>query len=217
MARKALLTCGILSSLLYVVMNILGAMRFEGYSITAQSVSELSAIGASSRPLWVALGIPYDVLVLAFGLGVFASAYGKRALRVAGCLLIAYAVIGLPWMLFAPMHLRGEAPTVSDTMHIVFAMVTVLVMMVAIAFAAAALGKRFRFYSIATIALLLAFGALSGLDGPRIAANLPTPLLGVWERIDIALFLLWIVVLATALLRKKRGAEHIHPALIAAS
>jgi hypothetical protein len=37
---------------------------------------------------------------------------------------------------------------------------------------------------------LIVFGALTGLDGPRIQANLPTPLIGVWERISIAGFLL---------------------------
>jgi hypothetical protein len=39
------------------------------------------------------------------------------------------------------------------------------------------------------------------LDGPRIAADLPTPWVGVWERINVGAFLLWVVVLATALLR----------------
>ncbi len=49
--------------------------------------------------------------------------------------------------------------------------------------------------------ILIAFGALTGLDGPRIAANLPTPWVGVWERINIGVFLLWVAVLAIALLR----------------
>jgi hypothetical protein len=210
MLRKALLICGILSSVIYVAMNILGAIRFEGYSSISQTVSELSAIGAPSRALWIVLGIPYDFFILAFGLGVFISADGKRALRVVGGLLVAYGVIGLPWMLFAPMHLRGDAFTLTDTMHIVFAMVTVPLMLVAMGFGAFALGTRFRTYSIATITLLLVFGVLTGMDGPRVAANLPTPFVGVWERINIAGFLLWIVVLAVALLRKKDGQEKIN-------
>ena len=32
--------------------------------------------------------------------------------------------------------------------------------------------------------------------GGRIAANLPTPWIGVWERINLGVFLLWVVVLA---------------------
>ena len=57
MVRKVLLNCGILSSLLYVAMNVLGAMQWEGYNTASQTVSELSAIGAPSRPLWVLLGV----------------------------------------------------------------------------------------------------------------------------------------------------------------
>jgi hypothetical protein len=64
----------------------------------------------------------------------------------------------------------------------------------------AVFGKRFRLYSIATILILLVFGALTGLDAPRIEANLPTPWVGLWQRIVIWGFLLWVVVLAISLL-----------------
>jgi hypothetical protein len=53
MIRKILLVCGILSSLLYVAMNVLVAMEWEGYSSVSQTISELSAIGAPTRSLWV--------------------------------------------------------------------------------------------------------------------------------------------------------------------
>ena len=101
------------------------------------------------------------------------------------------------------MHLRGAEFTLTDTLHIVWAAATVFLMMLAIGFGAAAFGKSFRFYSIATMVILVAFGFLTFLDGPRIAANLPTPWVGVWERINIGVFLLWVVVLATALLRSR--------------
>ena len=94
MARKVLLICGIVSSLLYVAMNVLGAMQWEGYSSISQTVSELFAIGAPSRPLWVLLGILYQVLVTLFGWGVWASAGRNRALRAVADLLLAYGVIG---------------------------------------------------------------------------------------------------------------------------
>jgi hypothetical protein len=73
MARKALLVCGILSSLLYVAMNVFVAMQWKGYSSASQTVSELSAIGASTRPLWFVLGID-TLLVAAFGLGIRSAA-----------------------------------------------------------------------------------------------------------------------------------------------
>jgi Protein of unknown function (DUF998) len=202
MVRKLLLVCGILSSLLYVAMIVFVPMQFEGYSSASQTVSELSAIGAPTRTLWVSLGKVYTLLAVAFGWGVWKSAGQNRPLRIAGGLLIAYVVIGLAW---PPMHQRealaaGEK-TLTDTMHIVFTMVTLLLMLLAIGFAATAFGKRFRLYSIGTILIFVVFGALTGLDASRLEANLPTPWMGVWERINIYAYMLWVVVLATALLR----------------
>jgi hypothetical protein len=63
-------------------------------------------------------------------------------------------------------------------------------------FAAAAFGNRFRRYSIGTIVILLVFGAVAGSDISRIDAQLPTPRLGIIERVDIYAYLLWMVVLA---------------------
>jgi hypothetical protein len=186
-------------------MNVFVSMQWEDYSSASQTVSELSAIGAPTRPLWVLLGIAYALLVTVFGWGVWASARRNRPLRVVGGLMVAYGVISLAWP-FAPMHLRGAEFTLTDSMHIVLAIVTVLLMLLAIGFGAAAFGKRFRLYSIATMVILVAFGALTGLDAPRIAANLPTPWIGVWERINIGVFLLWVVVLAMTLLRARDSA-----------
>ena len=205
LVRVALL-CGIVSSLLYVAMNALIPMRWDGYSSAAQTVSELSAIGAPTRPLWVSLGTVYTLLVAAFGWGVMTSARRNGAMRVAGALLMAYGIIGLGW---PPMHLRevlaAGGATLTDTLHIVFAIVTVLVMLLAIGFGGAAFGKGFRLYSIATMVVLFACGALTIPDAARIQANLPTPWIGVWERINIGAFLLWVVVLAISLWRV-RGA-----------
>jgi hypothetical protein len=69
-------------------------------------------------------------------------------------------------------------------------------------FGAVAFGDGFRRYSMTSIVVLVAFGVLTFLDAPKVAANLPTPWIGVWERINIGVFLLWIVVLATTLLRR---------------
>ncbi len=204
MARKVWLMCGIVSSMLYAAMNVFVAMQWEGYSFASQTVSELSAIGVPTRPLWVLLGISYTLLVTAFGWGVWQSAHGNRALRVVGGLMVSYGVIGIGWS-FAPMHQRAVLAagggTLTDTMHIVFSIVTGLLLSATMGFGAVALGERFRLYSISTMVIFIVFSALTGLDGPRVAANLPTPWVGVWERIFLGVFLLWVVVLAVALLR----------------
>jgi uncharacterized protein DUF998 len=93
--REVLLVCGILSSLLYVAMNVIVALQWPGYSVMSQTVSELSAIGAPTRWLWAPLGAFYTVLVTAFGFGVIQSAAEHRALRVGGILIVIYGALGL--------------------------------------------------------------------------------------------------------------------------
>ena len=206
MIRKVLLVSGILSSLLYVAMNVFVPMRLEGYNFASQTISELSAIGVPTRPLWIPLGTAYTVLLLAFGCGVWVSAGRNRALRVVGGLLTANGLISFAWP-FASMHQRevlaAGGGTLADTMHLVLGGVTVLSYLLALGFGAAAFGKRFRLYSIVSILVLLVFGALTGIDGPRVGANLPTPLVGIWERINIGVFIIWVVVLAVILLRSE--------------
>jgi hypothetical protein len=208
--RTVWLACGALSSLLYVAMNIVGAMQWPAYRSAAQTVSELSAIGAPTRPLWVALGMLYTLLVLAFGWGVRMAAGDDRRLRVAGTLITIYGALGLVWP-FAPMHLRevlaAGGGTAADTLHLVLGGVTEVIYLVALGYAAMALGKAFRFYSLATLLALVAFGVLMVREAPLISANQPTPLIGVSERINIGAFLLWMVVLAIVLLARRRSPD----------
>ena len=84
--------------------------------------------------------------------------------------------------------------------RLAFTMTTVLFMVLATGFGAAALGKRFRVYSIVTLVMLVTCGAATSLDAPRISANLPTPWVGVWERVNIGVFIIWVIALALALL-----------------
>lgn len=197
MTRRILLSCGLAASVLYFAMNVGVPILWDGYNAASQTVSELSAIGAPTRTLWVGLGIPYTLLLLAFGIGVWLEAGEDRQLRRAGAAILASGALNVFW---PPMHLRGAEFTLTDTLHIVWSVATVVLMLLTILFAAAALGRRFRRYSLATVVVLLGFGGLTALDAPRIAANLPTPLVGVWERISIGVLFVWMVGFAIALL-----------------
>jgi hypothetical protein len=209
------LACGPLSSLLYVAMNVFIPGRWPGYDSVSQTVSELSAIGAPTRPLWVVVAMVYTLLVVAFGWGVHLSAGQSRRLRMVGALIVVYGALGVLWVL-APMHLRpalaAGGSTLSDTLHIVLATVTVVLFLAALGLAATALGRAFRVYSLATFGLLLAFAVLTFRDAPRVSMNGPTPFIGLWERANIGLFLLWIVVLAAALLARGRSHQRETPA-----
>ncbi len=199
-----LLLCGVLSSLIYAGMNILCGIRYDGYNFTSQTVSELSAIDAPTRPLWVSLAIVYSMFMIAFGWGVWQSGVIYNRFRIAGVLLIANAIIGLFW---PPMHQRevlaAGGGSLTDTMHIVFSFVSVLLMTFVVVLSAGAFGAWFRLYSFVTLAVMLAFGFLTGLGAPEMEANLPTPRMGLWERISIGAYMLWVIVFAVIVLMKK--------------
>ncbi len=204
MVRKVLLALGIVGPLFYVATDILVALQWEGYSYTDQTVSELFAIDAPTRALAVPLMLTYGMLAIAFGLGVWISAGEKRALRIVAVGLIGKEVLGSLATLFAPIHLRealaaGEG-SATDAWHGILTFGGALCYLLAMGFGATAFGKRFRLYSIATMLILVVFGVMTGLDQPQLEANLPTPWMGLWERIDIFATMLWIAVLAIALL-----------------
>jgi len=196
----ALLFCGIMSSVWYVMINAYVPTQYPGYSLSSLTVSELSAIGAPTRKLWIMLVALYPLLFAMFGLGVFRSAGASKALHAVGWLMISYSIVNIYW---PPMHQRGADPTLTDTLHIVWAEVTVVLMVVMMLVGAFAFGYAFRFYTLISISLQFLFGILTGLEAPNIPTNGPTPWIGTWERINIGVFMLWVIVLSLALMRKK--------------
>jgi hypothetical protein len=200
--QSGLLGCGVLSSLLYVAVNFLGARRFPGYSLTSQTISELFAIGAPSRRLVASLMVLYDVLLYAFGVGVWRSAH-THALRIAAVGMIGKEVLGFLATVFFPMHrrevlARGGA-TVSDELHKDFTLLGTVFMLATMVSGAAAFGGRFRGYSIGTM-LAFVVGGLSAFgDVSRMAANLPTPGQGLRERANAFGYMAWVAVLALIL------------------
>jgi hypothetical membrane protein len=203
MLRKALLVCGVLSSLLYVGADVLAALRYPDYhSYTSQAISELTAVGAPTKHLVEPLFIVYTILLIAFGVGVWTSAARKRGLHLIGGLLVGIGAVSL-LAPFVPMHLRGTGDISSDAPHIALTAVTVLFILAAIGFGASLFGRRFRLYSFATLLTLLVFGAWTGFESTQLAAQQPTPWLGVAERTHIGAYLFWVLVLAVTLLRSR--------------
>jgi hypothetical protein len=200
---SALLACGVGAAATYVAANIAGALRFPGYSTVSQTISELSAINAPSRSLWLVMVTAYSILLIAFGVGIWMIARQRRALRTVAIVLVADAVLGFAW---PPMHLRGTTTSMTDVLHIAFTAISVPLMIAAMVFGAKAFGRRFEIYSYVSTVTMLAFGGLTSLSGPRIPKDLPTPFVGIWERISVAAFLVWLAVFAVELLREGRPA-----------
>lgn len=205
-----LFIAGILSSVTYVAFDLVAAARYPGYSLPDQAISELSAVGAPTAPLWAFFGPVYAVLLVAFAIGVLRAARGNRALRRTGWILVAFVAWGMLWPFF-PMHPRGTQTGSSDLGHLVLGGGSSLIIIGFIVSGAFALGGRFRAWSLATVlvyvaTLIATFGYVS-----RVAAGAPTPGLGLVERVMIYSYLLWIAGLAAALLRRDRKGHESRP------
>jgi hypothetical protein len=202
MLRKVLLVCGILAALLYVGSDILAAMSWEGYSYTAQSVSELRAIGAPTRSFLMPILSIHAVLEIAFGFGVWQAAGPKHSVRFAGGLLIGIGVLDLMGPFFQ-LNLGESVESFTNMLHILVTVVSMLAMLLIMGFGATADGKWFRLYSYATLVAVVVLGVWTFMELPRVAANLPTPWMGVKERLGIYGYMLWLAVLALVLWRTR--------------
>ena len=202
---KVLLACGVASSLVYAATDILAALRWEGYDWTARMVSDLLAVSAPTRSFILVPMLVYNLLIIGFGIGGWLRGW-NRSLRVAGATFIAYGIVSMLGLFVFPLNY--EAKGAGATMHMAVTFLLILLMFLFIGFAAAGSGKAFRLYSVLTVAVILGGAILSGLQIPRIEAHLPTPGLGVFERLNIYSMLLWVAVFAVTLLMARNGVAH---------
>lgn len=204
LARAALLA-GPVSSAYYATITALVPLRWPAYDPWSQTISELSAVGAPTGTLWSYLAAPYTLLSLCFAWAVVRATAGRRPHAMIGVLLLVYAVFGFLWP-FAPMHLRetiaAGGATFSDTIHITLGLLTVVLMSVVVGLGTRLWSRRFRIYSGLTVLLILGTGVLTGLQAPGISANQPTPTIGLWERLSLGGFLLWLAILGLQLRRE---------------
>jgi hypothetical protein len=197
--RKVLLGCGVVSSILYVATDIMGARRYEGYHYADQWFSELTAEGAPTRTFMVVTNsIPYTVLMAGFGLGLWRALAERRAARIVATLLLNYAAFGAAGGIAFPMETRGNDQTIRNVMHIPATALMSLSLVVAMGFASTLLGHRFRYYTYATIATVLVCGMVTSLQAGKIADNEATPWAGIEQRVNIYSTMLWLAVLAIA-------------------
>jgi hypothetical protein len=209
MPRKLLLLCGVLSSLVYLAADITGALLWDGYSYLDQTVSELSALGTPSRPTVLPIFMAYNILAL-----VFAAAaiwlFEDHRIRMASVCLASIAALGFVAGLFPIDQRSGEPMNLNGTVHIVLVGATVVFIVMAMVFGSSVAGQRFYLYSIATIAVTLVSGAIAGFYGGRLAANLPTPFMGVAERVSIFSYLAWVAVFAVMLMHAPSPQAQLH-------
>lgn len=204
---RTLLLSGVAAALLYVTADVLAGLLLQGYSFLDQHISETGAVGASTRTLVTVLLSIHGLLVGAFGVGVRRTFGDNRRLRWVGNLLLAVAVITLLGVIFAPMSVRGSAPSLNGTMHVVYISINSLLILIAIGLSAFALKGGFRVYALTSLIVMFGFGAWAGTFAGDIEAGLPTPWAGAIERASVYTYLVWLVVFAISLVQR----QHLTP------
>jgi hypothetical protein len=203
--------CGIAAVGVYVGATALGGLLDPAYSQISRTVSELTAAGAPSRALLAVLYVGYNVLVAAFGYAVHRIAPQEPRLRIGMYLLIAGGVAGIGLVTVLPTDLAGQPITGIGSAHIAVAGVAAL-LTVATTFVmapgfrrVAALRALVRGSIAAGVAIVLA-GPLSAF-----AVASGSPYAGVFERITIGLFLLWVWGISVYLLFEYGDGEAFDP------
>lgn len=192
-ALSSLLACGILASILKVATDWVAGRRWRGYDFVAQSISHLSAIGSPTRSLVLPLDLLYDVLMVAFAVGIWSLAVEDLLMRISAVLIAGNVIISFFVILFLPMQInQGGSPSAS-TPHVALMATAMFFFLFAIGFGGAASDDWFRCYSFGTLLayILLAVARFLVPSPPSTKAKV-----GAQERTMVVGYLLWVVALA---------------------
>jgi hypothetical protein len=203
-----LLLAGVAAAALYVAIVEVAAELTPGYSHVAQPVSSLYQSGAPLGLPIALVFVVYNVLVAGFGLGVISRASGGAArTRIGITAGVAIVLLGLAGAIddVFPQDPIGAAITTAGALHIAFAAIASLLTVIAMALTAWwLLGRRemraLAMYSVASFALILAFGPITGA-----ATASSSPIMGLLERVTIFTFTLWMAITSVVLARAARG------------
>lgn len=205
MRRALMLGSGVLASAIFVATDIIGARRYEGYSLRDQNFSELTAEGSPVRPFMVAANcLPYAGLMTLFGWSVGTarpSPAGERAGRLLIACGLANAIGGVVFPMAQRPVLAAKAHSPVNAMHIPVMGLMSAFLLLALRAASTLSGDRFRAFTSATAVALVVPAILMAPDIPKVARNEPTPWMGAIERVNIYATALWVAVLGIVLMR----------------
>lgn len=202
--QTALLAFGVISSVLYIAIDLLAGLNYDGYSFWSQTISELGAAGAST-PSWLAPAfLTYSALMFFFAATVaYNGTQRGDKIRNIGLLLLLYMIVGSGTAFF-PVHVRGTAELADEMPHIISGLAAVVVILVTIAVGSTAFGRRFLNFSRLAFAMIVVFGTLTVPSAMKLAAGQPTPGMGILERLAYYSILVWIAGLSLTLLHRGR-------------
>lgn len=174
------------------------------YNFLYNTISELTTPNAPNLALISILFGIYNFSLIIFGIGAYMDnkmAESKKH-EAATLMLAMIGVLGL-LLLFFPQDPRNTTITFQGTMHIAIAGITSLltlisVLLIGIDFRKVKEMKSFSIYSfISFIVILVSGGAAAISVGSNSAYG------GLFERITIFAFMLWVIIFSYLIIKKK--------------
>jgi hypothetical membrane protein len=201
MLRKQLVYCGIAAPILYILTAVVGAAVRSDYSHIVNAISELLSNGAPNKAILDIVFNVYNALLLAFAIGAFSVLKNSpRLSRSAMGILVGIQVLSFSWGFF-PMDPLGTEATFAGTMHNVLggivAFATILMpLLMGLGFRHASDFRRYAVFSFVASAIIF----VSGLTGVVLAGQ-GYLVFGLFERITIGAYEVWIIITAVNLLK----------------
>lgn len=201
---RLLLLSGLISAIFYVVTDIIASLSYQGYSIFDQNYSELLATGAPTRQWLLLASIAYNFLVVCFAVAIWKTGSPTRVARITGVIMTGYAIMSMITPLYFQMDMRGAVPTPRGSLHPLMTAVMSFFILLSIVLGAFLSGKRFRIYSFVTLIVIIMFGLLTVSQVNALEAGIDTPWMGLKERGNIYITMLWFAILSLNLVHQER-------------
>ena len=208
-SKKHLYYGGIFGPIVFLLNDIVGSIITQGYSPIIHAVSELTQAGSENAFLLSSLFLIAAMMLVVFAIGLVRHyKFGHSKLIFLGGLLIGFLGIlsALSGTIFPMDPFNGDA-TFAGEMHKILTGINIVLIILAIPIIGTGLyrekqWKLFRLYSIITVLIMGTFGGLTSV----LMMN-DIELLGLFERITIYAYQLWIFILAFLIIKEQPTSE----------
>ncbi len=194
---------GIIGPVVYILAVFIGGAIRHDYSTLYNAISELTMVNAPNKILLDILFGFYNISLLIFGIGAyFDSSINSKKYNCATIMLVIIGILGLLVLVFT-QDPRGTPATLYGTLHIVLSGITaaltiISILLIGLSFKKYSKMKIFTWYSYTTSVLILLSGGAGAIS---LASN--NGFGGLFERITIFLFMIWVITLSYILYNNK--------------
>lgn len=203
--KNALYLGGIIGPIVFLLNDIIGSIITHGFNPIRNAVSELTQAGSENAILLSTLFFIAASMLVVFAIGIvihynFAL---SKLMFLGGIFIMLLGIFSALSGTIFPMDPFDTEATFPGTMHIVLTGLNIVLIILAIPMIGIGLyrekkWKSFRLYSIITVLIMATCGGATSV----LMMN-DIELLGLFERITIYAYQLWIVILAVLLMKEQ--------------